>query len=459
MANHLLRLGLLAKFFFYQRVLMLLILYVGIPAGLLCVSAKFMHMGDWEPFFVIGGLALSAGTVMIYLGLVILMFPSQLITLASSRQYGQLPYIRQYLAGLMVCVLLLLQSASFFILKFGIHAEDIVHPSLIVAIMLIVSLVVTMSFVQLGAMQFLYFFALPAIGWYLVPQLKLLPNLALAVILLLIWSAFLAWWFSWHPKKYQKNLFIMSPTELNQQTMNSCWGLYYRGAVPDSLTAGLLFGHFGKSFYQIRLMLTTLVFTGAIFALVILLSPRDISDGVLVGVRIGVAMQIVQIGYNYSFVLFKNINKIWLYFNFDRQQILHVIEKTVWSLYFKNLVVIAAIAVLVSYVIPDKFLPLSVVGLSVLLSLLVTAIALYTVFIVYAKWRGNIKVFHWVNGITMVLILGAGFLWLKFNDQKGFADYPVQFFVMLLLLMGVVILMRNYAVRLWQTVDLVRVAN
>jgi hypothetical protein len=59
----------------------------------------------------------------------------------------------------------------------------------------------------------------------------------------------------------------------------------------------------------------------------------------------------------------------------------------------------------------------------------------------------------------MVLILGAGFLWLKFNDQKGFADYPVQFFVMLLLLVGVVILMRNYAVRLWQTVDLVRVAN
>jgi hypothetical protein len=59
----------------------------------------------------------------------------------------------------------------------------------------------------------------------------------------------------------------------------------------------------------------------------------------------------------------------------------------------------------------------------------------------------------------MVLMLGAGFLWLKFNDQKGFTDYPVQFFVTALLLVGVVVLMRNYAVRLWEKVDLVRVAQ
>jgi hypothetical protein len=458
MANHLLRLGILAKFILYQRVLMLLILFVGIPAGFLCASAKYIHMGDWEPFFVIGGLALSAGSVMIYLGLVILMFPSQLITLASSRQYGQLPYIRQYLAGLMVCVLLLLQSASFFILKFGIHAKDIVHPSLIVAIMLIVGLVVIISFVQLRSMEFFYFFALPAIGWYLVPLLKLMPDFTLAVILLLIWGAFLSWWFSWHPKKYHQNLFVMNPAELNQQTMNSCWGLYYRGAVPENLMAGILFGQFGNSFYQIRLMLITLGFMGAVFGLVILLSPRDISEGVLIGLRLGIAMQIVSIGYNYSFVLFKNVNKLWLYFNLDRKQLLQTIERTVWRLYFKNLVAIAGIAALVSYVIPEKFLPLSVVGFSVLLSLLVTAIALYMVFIIYAKWRGNIKIFHWINGIWVVFIMGAGFLWLKLNEQKEFADYSVQLLVTVLLLLGVVVLMRSYAVRLWQKVDLVRVA-
>jgi|GEM_PF-7119490 len=259
MVNHLSRIGILAQFFFYQRILVLLVLFVGLPAGLLCVSAKFIHMGDWEPFFVIGGLALSAGSVMIYLGLVLLMFPSQLITLVSSRQYGQLPYIRQYLAGLMVCVLLLLQSVSFFILKFGINVEDIVHPSLIVAIMLIVGLVVIISFVQLGTMQFIYFFALPAIGWYLVPLLKLMSDFTLAVTLLLIWGAFLSWWFSWHPKKHHKNVFVMNPKELNQQTMSSCWGLYYRGAVPENLMAGILFGQFGNSFYQIRLMLITVL--------------------------------------------------------------------------------------------------------------------------------------------------------------------------------------------------------
>jgi|GEM_PF-4618143 len=198
---------------------------------------------------------------------------------------------------------------------------------------------------------------------------------------------------------------------------------------------------------------------GAIFGLVILLSPRDISEGVYLGLRLGIAMQIVQIGYNYAFVLFKNTNKFWLYFNLDRKQLLQAIEKAVWRLYFKNLVAIGVIAALVSYVIPEKFLPLSVVGLSVLLSLLVTAITLYMVFIVYAKWRGNIKIFHWINGICMVFILGGGFLWLKFNDQKEFSDYPVQFVVMVFLLVGVVLLMRNYAVRLWDRVDLVRVAQ
>ena len=112
MVNQLLRLVILAKFFIYHRALMLLILFVGIPAGLLCVSAKFIHMGDWEPFFVVGGLALSAGSVIIYLTMILMMLPSQLLAFASSRQYGLLPNIRQYLAALMVLAVLLLQLAS-----------------------------------------------------------------------------------------------------------------------------------------------------------------------------------------------------------------------------------------------------------------------------------------------------------------------------------------------------------
>lgn len=458
MAKHLLRFGILAKFFFYHRALVLLIVFVGIPGGLLCASAKFIHMGEWEPFFVVGGLALSAGSVIIYLTMILMMLPAQLLTFASSRQYGLLPHIRRYLAGVMVFVLLLLQLVSFLILRFVAHAEDIAHSSLTVAIMLIVGMMVIISFVRLGSMQFFYFFALPALSWYLIPRLNLMPNLVLSIILLVVWCGFLGWWFSWHPKKYHKNLLVLSPTEWNQQNMNFCWGLYSRGAVPESLTAGLLFGHFGNRFYQIRMMLTTLGLSGAIFALVVLFLPRDVSDGLMVGVRIGIAMQIVQIGYNYSFVLFKNINRVWLHYNLDREQILFSLEKTVWTLYLKNLVVIASISALVSFVIPEKILPISLVGLSVMLSVLVTAIALYTVFIVYAKWRGNLKIFHWVNGISLVLIMGAGFLWLKYSDQKELTDYLVQLFAIVLLLLGVVVLMRNYAVRLWQKVDLVRVA-
>lgn len=460
MANHLLRLGILAKLFFYHSSWELWMAFVGGAAGLLLALTKLIDMGDWEPFFVVAGSALFGGTLMIYLLISLMMFPAQILAFASSRQYGRLPHIRRYLACLMVVFLLLLQLLVFLFLKYDHRVDGAVQLSLIVAIMLVISLgMALISFADLDSMQVLYFFALPVLGWFLVPQLKLLPNTALVIMLLVVWSVFLVWWFSWHPKKYQKNPFVMNSGDF-QKHIDLHWSFYTRTSVPDSLVAGLLFGQMGHGFYMARLILSILVVPWIIVVPIMLFVSHNIGAGFMFGLKLGAVGQIVLLGSNYSMALFKNIHKAWLCVYLERQHLLPAIEKIVWSLYFKNIVVVAFIAGFAAVFVPEFFLPLAIVIMAVALSLLITATTLYTVFITYAKWPGNLKVFYWLTGISTVPIvaLGAGFMWLKLNSQIEFVDYPVQFLVSVLLLVCVVLLMRNYVVRLWQKVDLVRVA-
>jgi len=455
MRNKLLRLGFLAKLFFFSLWALRLILFVGIPGAVIAIAGKIVDYGSLEPFLVVGGITLAAGSVCIYVGVVLLMFPAQLISFVSSRQYGVLPYIRHYLAVLFVCMLSILQVVACCILVFGIKREHAMHPSLIVAIMLIASFMVILFFVRLGSMQFFYFFVLPALGWYLVPKLKLMSSSVLAVILVCLWATFLGWWFSWHPKKYHKNLIVMNPSELNKQSLSFCWGLYSRGAVPQNLESGILFGQFGNSFYQVRMFLITLVVTGSVFALMFMLSPHDFSTGLMIGVKIGIGIQVIQVGYNYSLAVFKNINKYWLYFSLERMQLFNAVERKVAVFYLKNLIAITSIIWVISFFIPN-YLPLENIVFYVLVSLFITPFTLYMAFIIYAKWRGNSKVFNWINGIAMMLILGACFLGLNFFGH--ISDYLIYILIIILASLAVILVMRQYAKRLWQQVDLVRVA-
>lgn len=457
MANHLLRLGVLTKLFFFSFWAARLLVFVGIPGAVIGITAKTIGMGRWEPFFVIGGAVLAVGTVGLYLTLVLMMFPAQLMSVVSSRQYGLLPNIRKYLAALMICTLVILQIVAICILAFGIKSDHLLQFSLIAAIMLIVSLLVMISAVQLKTMQFLYLFALPLLGWYLVPLLKLLSELALSGILIFTWVAFLSWWFGWHPKKYYKNLIGIS-AELNKQNLSFCGGIYSLGAVPQNLGAGILFGQFGNNFYPVRLFLTALIFTGSVFLLMFLLAPHGMGDGLMVGIRVGLAIQIIQIGYHYSLAVFKNINKFWLYFPLERTQLFHSIERLVSIFYLKNLVAITSIILAVSLLLPDKYLSLSNIVLYVLDSLLVTPISLYMVFISYAKWHGNIKIFHWINGVVMILLMGACFMGVEFASHNEITHYLGYLIIIVLLFVSVILIMRRYARRLWLQVDLVRVA-
>ena len=459
MLNHLLRLGFLIKLFFFSLWAARLILFMGVPGAVIAIAAIGIDYGSWKPLFVVGGITLAAGSVIIYVAIALLMFPTQLISVISSRQYGLLPYIRHYLVTLITCVLLLLQLIAYCILVFGLNSDHVVHFSLIVAIMLLINFVLILSFVCLGSAQFLYFFALPILDWCLVPQLKLMPDLALGAILVCLWVAFLSWWFSWYPKKYHKNLISMKPGELNKQYVLFFGGIYCRGAVPQNLESGILFGNFGSSFYQVRMFMITLVFTGFIFLVLSILPLYDFGSGLMVGIRVGIAIQIIQVGYNYSPLIFRNINKFWLYFSLEREQLFSAIERVVTVFYLKNLIAITAVMTAISFFIPNNYLTLKIIILSMFTSLIITAVTLYMVFIVYAKWRGNIKVFHWISGITMMILFGACFLGLEFFKYNEITNYIGYILTITSMCLSLVLVMRQYAKRLWQQVDLVRVAT
>ena len=458
MANHLLRLGVLAKLFFFSLWAARLLLVVGVPSAVMLFSGKIIDYASWEPFFVIVSGALALGSISVYIVVVLLMFPAQLVSVISSRQYGLLPHIRHYLATLIACVFLFLQFVACCILIFVIKSNNVFYLSLLVAILLIASFIVMLSFTRLGHFQFLYFFAVPVLGLYLVPLLKMLPAIALLIILVCVWAMFLGWWFSWHPKKYHQNLIMMRPGELNKHELSFFGHIYSYGNIPQNLELGILFGKFGSSFYQVRMFIIAIVFTGFIIVVMFMLSSRDFNNGLMAGIRVGIAIQIIQIGYNYSLAVFKNINKCWLYFSLERAQLFNAVEQKLAVLYLKDLVAITFIISGGSFFIQDDYLPMKNIPLYLLASLLVTAISFYMVFIVYAKWRGNVKVFYWVNGITMVLLLGSCFLGFEFFAHESAAIYVGYILAVTLVCSGFILVMRQYAKRLWQQVDLVRVA-
>ncbi len=459
MVNHLLRLGFLARFFFFSPWAARLLLLMGLFGAVAFVIGKAIDCGSWEPLFVVGGVTLVVGAITIYVAVVLFMFPAQLMSFVSSRQYGLLPYVRHYLAALIVCVLLILQIVAYCILMLGFKSDHAIHYSLVFAIMLIIGFVVILSFVSLGSFQFLFFFIVPAINFYLIPHLNVMHDLVLSTILVCLWAVFLGWWFSWHPKKYYKNLIAMNPGELNKQYVSAGGAFFSRGAVPQNLESGILFGLFGHTFYQVKMFLAALLFMGSIFALLFILFPRDLGKSLMTGVTIGVAIQIIQIGYNYSLALFKNINKFWLYYSLERTQLFNTIERKVAVLYLQNFIIITLIILTLSFFISIDYLHPKNVALFALASLLITPFTLYMVFIVYGKWRGSIKVFHWANGVAMMVLLGMCFLGIEFFAYNEIGKYVSHLLAIVLAFTGLLLVMRQYAKRLWQQVDLVRVAS
>jgi hypothetical protein len=457
MANHLSRLGVLARLFLFPFWAVRIFLFVVIPSAAIAFSGKVFDYGTWEPF-VWGSSAIAGGTIVMYIMIVLMRLPAQLISVVSSRQYGLLPYIRHYLAVFTTCVLLFLQIIACCILVFGLKSNHVMHSSVIVAIILIVGVIVMLSFLRLGPFQFFYFLALPFLSVYLAPQLNLMADLTLIVILGGLWVAFLTWWFNWHPKKYHKSLIGMPISELNKQESFFLGQTYFFGAVPQSLESGVLFGKFGSSFYQARMLIIGLLLTTFIAVLIQTLFSYDVKSVLMHVIRIIIAFQIIPIGYSYSVVLFRNINKFWLYFSLERTLLFNAIERNVAVFYLKNLTAITFIISALSFLILDDHLFLKDIALFVLASLLVTTTTLYMVLIVYAKWRGSIKAFHWVNGVTMTLLFGFCFLGFEFFAHNEITEY-VGYLLTIIIACSGLILMRQYAKRLWQQVDLVRVVS
>ncbi|RYY76969.1 MAG: hypothetical protein EOO52_05620 [Gammaproteobacteria bacterium] len=458
MANHLSQLGVLARLFFVSLLAVRICLFVVAPSTVIALSGKVFDYGTWEPFFVWGSSAIAGGTIVVYIMIVIIMFPAQLISVVSSRQYGLLPYIRHYLTALIVCVLLFLQVVAYCILVFGLKSDHVTHYSLIVAIMLILGLIVMLSFTRLGPFQFFYFFTLPVLSFYLGPQLNLMADPTLVAILGGLWVAFLTWWFNWHPKKYHKSLIGISTADLNKQD-SFFWGrAKFFGAVPHSLESGVLFGKFGSSFYQTRMLIIGLPLAAFIPVLIHIFFSYNVKNTLMPVIKIAIAIQIIPVGFNYSLILFKNINKFWLYFSLERIQLFNTIERNVAVFYLKNLTAITLIISTLSFFILDDFLRLKDIALLVLASLLVTATTLYTVLIAYVKWRGSVKAFHWVNAITMTFLFCLCFLGLEFFAHNELTNYLGYLLTIIMTCSIFIVLMRQYAKRLWQRVDLVRVA-
>jgi hypothetical protein len=453
MVNHLWRILVIGHSLFLSLRVARILLYVGLGVEIVGAITAYFGFAKW--IFIIGLPLLS-----VYWVAVIFMLPSQLVAFVSSRQYVLLPNIRGYLS-LWICISMLLSlvAASCFVI-FIKEGADPIRDIALIALAMGLCFSVMVVFVQLGAMQMLYWPVLMIGGRILYPVFLAMPAPVTIVMAIVVWIVFFIWWSRWQPKKYLKSIYTENPQNMSQlqSPMLSILHTIFPSRLPKNIAAGILFGQYGARFYQVKIYLVSIVFLGLILGLVSQFDPRGGEGGFNISFHFAIAFGIIQIGYVYVQMLFKNIHKLWLYYGNPRLAFFFDLERLIASLYLPNMLIITAVAFFLTFFLSPTFLTLGNLFAYIALSLFVTAFSLYLALMIYAKWSSNI-VYQWINGILMTVFMGGTFAALSFMENKELHDLvqiAIATGVVAIVLLGV---MRAKAKKMWRHVNFVRVTG
>jgi hypothetical protein len=299
---------------------------------------------------------------------------------------------------------------------------------------------------------------------------KFLMAFHLGVLLvsnIIIWIAFYCHWIGWRPKKFHSNMYDISQSPwvaFRQQKSASTNQWYEKLDIFNSARAASLVGSQllggadgvkSKLKTAVSVFLVLIAYSG--FILVIFDKENFQSFFVVVGQVIFYAMHFF-IGKELSMVFFRNISKVWLYFEGERSQFFNCLERAFYGVWLVSAVPILLVHIGVTYFVLDWKLYYESIWITALYSLINILITFYVNLFVYYKTKGSLR-WSGLVGILLFIALGiplvaCNLLWV---DHK-LEIIQSAYFLIICSAIGVLVL-RNWVQKKWVSVDFVRVKS
>lgn len=430
---------------------------------MLVVGVAFLLVGDFLVWKFDNNIALYIGSSLtfLYTFVVGMFLPSQMVTMATSKQFYWLKHVRQKLAIIMFISCFLVSLFTCIFLMFSEHNLQIIN--IFLAVFCVLSIVFAMTVVMakfFGTGQFLVFIfssLYMKLGQWLTNS-SLLVSLALLVV---VWSAFLFWWFTWKPKRFMKSYFGASQADFMDSyaaqngyfnyTFNLC------NAKPKTLMGSMLLGYADGWLSQVKRALSPFIVFAFILALATLMMGGDtFMKAMSMNMNFFLIFILVSFAFSFNLSLSRNLHKVWMFYDGARHSLPKYVESICFPLFFINVAVVLVVFFALVYlqVIPSVTVP--AVLLMTISSCLVAAIALYVSIIVYCKTKASTTWSMWLNGFIYLFFI------ISFN---GFAKYlDVNSHIVVALSVGLsgallTLILRQWMLALWRNADMLRGVN
>lgn len=395
-----------------------------------------------------------------------MVFPSQMLSIASSKQIGGLPGLRDalFFLFLLMCLCVTIGSALLVSIKnhyFAIHEFWVIL--LLVSAILIGAVVLGQKYPGAQFIIFMSFWVLPRVYNYLMGfHLGILVVSSSAV-----WFTFYHHWKNWRPEKFHQNIFSMSQTQLiefnRQRSVKSNPWFYkfdkFLSIKPESLIGSLLLGRAdggrSKLVSAITVLLVLLLFVGVF----LVISDKQKFQGFFaVGGQTNMYILYFSMVYGLILCFFRNMHKAWLYFDGSRELYFKKIEKIFYGFALVSAAPVLLVHIGITYFMLDWGLYLDLIWVTAIYSLIAIAITFYTNLFLYQITKASLRWNGWIGILLMAMlvipVIVCNVMWV---EHKAKIIHWAYFFMAGSLL--AIYILRNWVKKKWISVDFVRVKS
>lgn len=416
--------------------------------------------GVWNNFVV---LMIGSSVVFFVICVNTISLPNQVLAINSSKQIGLLPNLRcaSFIIFMLMCISVSLVVAALVSLKeHEVNIHSFFASLVLLSVVLIGNIVAAQRYQ--GMQVFIFFFL-----WALSPVYKWLIQVhwvALCIGIIALWIGFFFHWRKWRPIKFHQNIFGMS---YDQQLAFSRQGSAHASmwfqkifsvkpvSLIDSLLLGRADGWKSKLITAASMLLGLIVFIG-IFS--VISDKENFKRFIAGGGQVNIYVMYFCIGYGLLTIIFRNISKLWLYFEGKRSQFFSYLERVFYSALLVLGVPILLAHIAVTYFILDWQLYYELIWLTVLYSLISIVITLYVNLFIYHKTKGSLR-WSGLVGVLLMIVLGipvisCNVMWI----ERKMEIIHIAYFLIIGLVIGILVL-RFWLKKQWLLVDFVRVKS
>ncbi len=448
----------------YWRLVLVMLLPARYVKWLGVLSLAVLMLGAVLHFFDISFvLYIGSAINLLWLMMVGMLVPGQMLALRSSKQFQYMADLRHHLFIIALCFwvsvsLILTVTMSFF------EPKGFVFHSMFALTFMAVSCVALVFAVVGSYMQTAQGFV-PLFVWILFFSAKSADLFSEQntgsywAISLLLWSVMFIWWFRWQPQKYLVNFMTLQAAEMQRLHMTNTQTIAAAlSAVPNTLAGSLLVGASDGIQAWCKRELGQLVFFVLMLAFVFYWIKQMPPAAAVVMLSIYLFIFVCIRGSVIFQHIFRNLYRLWMNSRYSRATLLSYIEQRYFLLLILSLLpAVLAVGVINHYLLNDV-LSLFHFAYLLLIGLLICGLSFYLGLFIYLNTAASFLWLNWVSPIVNIALIG---LMVYFNILFG-PEPSVEHQDYLAFSAGLLVLVlvgRTWVKTRWHRVNFFRVKN